>query len=172
MLCPVLQRALQLTSTPILPQCHGDEPFPSPAGLQGQWLLAGLPACPSPGSVNRDELLHSQLRVPRATGKPGPAGAVPSIAEGVVEPAWLPAAPQPRAVVALWSPSSWGSAGQGCWLGSASPLQDSHGREADWDRPVSASPLSCRDRVLPSDWWPLSSQVLAYVAKKGKCAGH
>lgn len=135
-----------------------EQPPPStgvPLGCRGSGCLWDPPTCPSPGSVNCDELLHSQLCVPRTTGKPRPARAVPSITEGVVEPAWLPAAPQPWAVVALWSPSSWGSAGQGCWLGSASPLHDSHGREADWDRPVGASSLSCREGMLPSDWWHL-----------------
>ena len=83
---------------------HGGTQHPA----WGSHQAAGTVGAGSPGSPPRLPLLvlswdqHTAMScrvrssgscVPRDTGKPGPARAVPSIAEGVVEPAWLPAAP-------------------------------------------------------------------------------
>lgn len=67
-------------------------------GDSGCWQPQQLPPAASswPGTSTLQRaaaFTASGAHVPRATGKPGPARAVPGIAEGVVEPAWLPAAP-------------------------------------------------------------------------------
>jgi len=123
----------------------------------------------------------SGSRVPGATGKPGPARAVPSMAAGVVEPGWLPAASPAlgRGVAPCGARSPRGLRSR-----DAGWAQPPRGTEPEWGCPVPGRYISVRlrgwdapgGRVAPCPGrlpvWPQQMDVQGvWVLLAGACAG-